>query len=50
MERGDEYRWFGSNGAAHVLSSGGLRIVFAIVLIIIGMKMLGVFSWLHLPL
>ena len=36
--------------AAHVLSSDRLRIVFAIVLVIIGMKMLGVFSWLRLPI
>jgi uncharacterized protein len=36
--------------AAHVLSSDRLRIVFAIVLMIIGMKMLGVFSWLRLPI
>ncbi len=36
--------------AAHVLSSDRLRTVFAIVLMIIGMKMLGVFSWLRLPI
>ncbi len=35
---------------AHVLSSDRLRTVFAIALMIIGMKMLGAFSWLHLPL
>jgi uncharacterized membrane protein YfcA len=36
--------------AAHVLSSDRLRTVFAIALMIIGMKMLGVFSWLRLPI
>jgi uncharacterized protein len=36
--------------AAHALSSYRLRLVFAIVLMIIGMKMLGVFSWLRLPI
>ncbi len=36
--------------AAHVLSSDRLKTVFAIVLMIIGMKMLGVFSWLRLPI
>jgi uncharacterized protein len=36
--------------AAHVLPSAKLRVVFAMVLFLIGMKMIGVFSWLHLPI
>ncbi len=36
--------------AAHVVSSNGLRIVFATVLFIIGLKMVGVFSWFGLPI
>ena len=36
--------------AAHLISSNGLRIVFAMVLLIVGLKMIGVFSWLGLPI
>jgi uncharacterized membrane protein YfcA len=36
--------------AAHVVPSSKLRVVFAIVLFLIGMKMAGVFSWLNLPI
>jgi uncharacterized membrane protein YfcA len=36
--------------AAHLISSNRLRIVFAIVFMIIGLKMMGVFSWLGLPI
>jgi len=36
--------------AAHLISSNGLRIVFATVLLIVGLKMIGVFSWLGLPI
>jgi len=36
--------------AAHVLSSKKLTISFAIVLMLIGMKMMGVFSWIGLPI
>jgi uncharacterized protein len=36
--------------AAHVISPNGLRIVFATVLFIIGLKMVGVFSWFGLPI
>jgi uncharacterized protein len=35
--------------AAHVLSSNKLRIVFAMLLLFIGLKMAGVFSWFSLP-
>lgn len=35
---------------AHLLSSQKLRTLFAVVILIIGMKMVGVFSWLGLPI
>ena len=35
---------------AHVLSSNKLRMIFALALLYIGMKMIGVFSWLQLPM
>jgi uncharacterized protein len=36
--------------AAHLISSNRLRIVFAMVFMFIGLKMMGVFSWLGLPI
>lgn len=36
--------------AAHVLSSNRLRLVFAMALLFIGLKMIGVFSWVGLPI
>ena len=36
--------------AAHLISSDRLRIVFALVFMFIGLKMMGVFSWLGLPI
>ena len=35
---------------AHLISSNGLRMVFATVLLIVGLKMMGVFSWFGLPI
>ncbi len=35
---------------AHVIPSHRLRLIFGLVLLYIGMKMIGVFSWLRLPL
>lgn len=36
--------------AAHMLPTAKLRVAFAMVLFFIGLKMIGVFSWLHLPI
>ncbi len=36
--------------AAHLISSNRLKIVFATVLLVVGLKMIGVFSWLGLPI
>jgi hypothetical protein len=35
---------------AHLLSSNKLRMIFALVLLCISLKMMGVFSWLKLPI
>ena len=36
--------------AAHVIPPNRLRVIFGIVLLCIGMKMIGLFSWLRLPI